>query len=414
MAYLTNEAATTPMTVTGLPAGNYIMTVTDANNLCDNTHPFTIADDFSVPTLTLGNIAITDNDTCNPGSFIGEADASAVNVVAGGSGNYTFEWARDATPGVVLFTGSVLTGVEGDTYILTVTDNETGCVAAALDVTIGETLPTIDPVASALTNNTVCDPVVAAANLFPDYNGAITFTPTATSGAPAGGFNFALTTAGASPIAFDGSTGGIYSDVAYLTNEAATTPMTVTGLPAGNYIMTVTDANNLCDNTHPFTIADDFSVPTLTLGNIAVTDNDTCNPGSFIGEADASAVNVVAGGSGNYTFEWARDATPGVVLFTGSVLTGVEGDTYILTVTDNETGCVAAALDVTIGETLPTIDPVASALTNNTVCDPVVAAANLFPDYNGAITFHPYCYFWCTCWWIQLRSYYRWCFSYRF
>ncbi|MDW3191629.1 MAG: hypothetical protein R8G66_04670, partial [Cytophagales bacterium] len=376
-------------TVTGLSGGNYIMTITDADNTCDLEHSFTIADDDTeLPVITVGNISTTDNTTCDNTSFTGQADASAANVVAGGTGDYRFEWATDAAPGTVIDNDNVLNGVEGGDYILTVIDDQTGCISASVDVTVGETLPTVNPVVSNQVDNTVCDGTNNDAGDL-DANGTITFTPTTTDNvaattAAATSYTFALSTAGGTDIANGGTHNSVI--VSYNTTGSSST---VTGLSGGNYIMTITDADNTCDLEHAFTIADDDTeLPVITVGNITTSDNTTCDNTSFTGQADASAANVVAGGTGDYRFEWATAAAPGTVIDNDNVLNGVEGGDYILTVIDDQTGCISAAVDVTVGETLPTVNPVVSNQVDNTVCDGTNNDAGDL-DANGSITFTP-------------------------
>src|SRR5690606_22277828 len=99
---------TTP-TATGLVAGTYEVTVTDANN-CTTTTNVTIAE----PTLLEASIALTNvvNVSCFDGNN-GEATVTVTN----GTAPYTYLW-NDATAQ----TTATATGLAAGTYTVTVSD----------------------------------------------------------------------------------------------------------------------------------------------------------------------------------------------------------------------------------------------------------------------------------------------------
>ncbi len=399
-----NNAAVTTTTVSGLPIGNYVMTITDENSGCTIDHPFAIVDATVDPTLDVAtiNANTTDNTSCIPGSFTGTATVALADITGQGLAlsDYSFFWATAAAPGTQIDDDAVLdddasgnTGVEDGDYILIVTDLITGCVTATANVTINSGQPTLGAGESGLTGNSVCDPALNdAAN--PDANGAVTLTPTGGTGA--GTFAFALETSGGTAIANDGSTGG-FADVAY--NNAAVTTTTVSGLPIGNYVMTITDENSGCTIDHPFAIVDATVDPTLDVAtiNANTTDNVSCTPGSFTGTATVALADITGQGLAlsDYSFFWATAAAPGTQIDDDAVLdddasgnTGVEDGDYILIVTDLITGCVTATANVTINSGQPTLGAGESGLTGNSVCDPALNdAAN--PDANGAVTLTP-------------------------
>src|SRR5690606_2840199 len=87
--YLWNDTnAQTTATATGLEAGTYTVTVTDANN-CTTTTNVTIAE----PTLLEASIALT--NVVNVSCFDGN-DGEATVTVTGGTAPYTYLW-NDAT-----------------------------------------------------------------------------------------------------------------------------------------------------------------------------------------------------------------------------------------------------------------------------------------------------------------------------
>ncbi|MFY0675631.1 MAG: hypothetical protein JXQ87_19740, partial [Bacteroidia bacterium] len=200
---------------------------------------------------------------------------------------------------------------------------------------------------TALTNNSVCDPAAATGD---DYNGAITFTPTG------GGTNykFALETSGGT--ALDGLGNATTANAAphnFITYTAtATTTTTVNGLPAGSYVMTITDDDSECPIEHPFTIANDFTTNIHTVAEdiTDVTDNTGCALSTYDGQVDASTWVTPAdnGTTITYSYSWATSADPSTEIDDSAVLdqnqitgsnNGVIDGTYILTVTRNETGC---------------------------------------------------------------------------
>ena len=110
----------------------------------------------------------------------------------------------------------------------------------------------------------------------------------------------------------------------YVWNNSATTDY-ITGLAAGTYSVTVTDANG-CTDTASVTVTE----PTGLVASGTVDSNVSCN-GSTNGGATASAT----GGTAPYSYNWSNGAT------TASI-TGVPAGTYTVTVTDSN-GCTDTA-----------------------------------------------------------------------
>ncbi|MBE1615962.1 SprB repeat-containing protein, partial [Flavobacterium sp. SaA2.13] len=105
----------------------------------------------------------------------------------------------------------------------------------------------------------------------------------------------------------------------YVWNTTATT-QDLTGLPAGTYEVTVTDANG-CTATASVTVTQ----PTVLSASGTAT-NVSCNAGSN-GAVDLT----VTGGTAPYTYVWNNAATT-------QDLTGLTASTYDVTVTDAN-GC---------------------------------------------------------------------------
>jgi len=181
---------------TGLPAGTYNVTVTDANS-CTATGSATIS---SVSLISI-NLTAT-NSSCGAGN--GQVSAS----VSGGSGNgFSYLWNTGAT-------GSIVTGSTG-TYTLTVTDATTGCTSSG-SATI-TTTPSISSVSASVTYN-LCDSSLVV-----------------------------TATGGTSPYTFVAVNGGTTKSVGPTTNPG--TIVLNSGLAGGTWNITVADANGCTATT---------------------------------------------------------------------------------------------------------------------------------------------------------------------
>ncbi|UTW67773.1 T9SS type A sorting domain-containing protein [bacterium SCSIO 12643] len=262
--YAWSNGATTP-SITGVTANTYSVTTTD-NNGCTATNSVTITE----PAGLILQAIVDSNVTCN-GFSDGGASAGALL----GTFPHTYTWSNGAT------TPSI-TGVTANTYSVTTTDNN-GCTATN-SVTITE--PTALMAATVVDSNTSC-------NGFSD--------------------------GGASASASGGTT--TYN---YLWSNAATNA-SITGVIAGTYTITVTDANG-CTSTSSATITE----PAVLVATSIVDSNATCN-----GFANGGATASATGGTAPYSYEWNNTAT------TASI-TGISAGTYTVTITDAN-GCTSTS-----------------------------------------------------------------------
>jgi len=251
----------TAATASGLKAGTYAVTITDANS-CSTVQPFNITEP---PVL-----AVTPSQTdvsCNGGN-----NGSATVSVTGGSGAYAYSW--NTTP---VQTAATASGLKAGTYAVTITDANS---------------------CSAVQPFTITEPPVLA------------ITPSQTDVSCNGGNN------GSATVTVSGGTGA-YS---YSWNTTPVqTAATASGLKAGTYAVTITDANS-CSAVQPFTITE----PQV----LAITPSQTdisCNGGN-----NGSATVSVTGGSGGYTYAW--DTAPSQ---STAAATGLSAGTYTVTVTDD-------------------------------------------------------------------------------
>src|SRR5690606_1644307 len=104
----------------------------------------------------------------------------------------------------------------------------------------------------------------------------------------------------------------------YVWNSGATTEDR-TGLTAGTYSVTITDANGCTATVNDIVVTQ----PTVVNATAGAQTNVSCNGGS-----NGSATVNVTGGTGAYTYSWAPSGG------TAATATGLMAGTYTVTVTD--------------------------------------------------------------------------------
>ncbi|MFH1004745.1 MAG: gliding motility-associated C-terminal domain-containing protein [Bacteroidota bacterium] len=257
--YLWNTGATTA-TITGLCANIYTLTVTDANG-CTNTDAI-ILNNTAGPILTLSETNVTCFGACN----------GTASVIATGDSPFIYLW----TPGGQ--TTTVATGLCPANYFINVTDIN-GCI------TINNINLTQPPQMAASSN-------ITKATCFGLCDGAITVTASGGTGA-----------------------------YTYLWLPGRQTTSSISSQCAGNYSLTITDANN-CILTNTLTIGQN----TIITSSVTST-NNFCNA-SCIGTATVT----ISGGTLPYTYLWSNSQT-------NSIATGLCAGTHTITVTD-AIGCI--------------------------------------------------------------------------
>lgn len=133
-AYSWSPSGGTGATASGLAAGVYTVTITDANG-CVGTALGTVANP-GAPSVTGSGV----DATC------AQNDGSASVTVTGGQQPYTYVWSPNVS------TGSTASGLAAGTYSVTVTDG-TGCASST---TITITAPPL-PVATSNSTDEICD-----------------------------------------------------------------------------------------------------------------------------------------------------------------------------------------------------------------------------------------------------------------
>ncbi|PHI21751.1 hypothetical protein CEQ90_00240 [Lewinellaceae bacterium SD302] len=252
-----------------LVAGTYTVTVTDANG-CEATASATVEEPTEISLFTV----VTDIECAGE-----ETGAIDLNV-SGGTPGYTYLWSNGETT-------QDLDNLAAGTYTVTVTDAN-GCTA-----TTSATVNEVNPIMlTGVVTDLIC---------FEDNSGAIDLT-------------------------VNGGTPG-YS---YQWSNGATS-QDLNGIAAGNYSVTVTDANG-CTAQDNFTVEQpdeltlDISAPTITCGGT--------NSGSIIATPN--------GGTGPYEFLWSNGATT-------SSINDLPAGIYDVTVTDDN-GCEATATNIQLSE----------------------------------------------------------------
>lgn len=330
-------------TATGLIAGTYVATVTDANG-CTGQQTFTIT---QPPQLTA---AFTQtNVLCN-----GNATGSATITGSGGVGPYTFSWAPSAS-NATIGNSNTGTNLTAQTYNVIVIDAN-GC-STSQAITITEPAPFVASATAAIGS---CN----------QANGAVIVSTTGGVGAPtylwtpgnyttatvtnlaAGTYNVVATDAngctsqssatiaptanmtstytstdllcyqdnsGTASVTVAGNTGV----VTYVWTPSVSTTNSATGLAAGTYIVDATDPNG-CSTSDTITITEPPQL-TATVGGFNV---------SCFGVCDGQIVVIPTGGTGSYTFLWNNACNQPSC---NSICAG----SYNVTVTD-QNGCTTA------------------------------------------------------------------------
>ncbi len=378
--YAWSNGATTE-DLTGLSAGTYSVTITDAN-LCSITASYNVT---QPPVLTVG-VTSFNNVSCNGGT-----NGSINTTAAGGVTPYSYLWSNSST-------ADDLVNIPAGTYSVTVTDANS-CTATLTQVITEPSALTASAVAGTILCNggtTNVDLTVGGGTTSYTYfwnNGATTEDLTAVG---AGTYTvnvtdahnctatasviisqpapLALSAIVTSPVCNGANTGDIDLSVlggtgsyTYLWTTGDTT-QDLSGLVVGTYGVTVTDANN-CTVSGSYNIV---QPPALVI-NMASYNNVSCNGGSN------GAINItVGGGVSPYSYLWSNSST-------SEDLINIPANTYSVTVTDANS-CTATLTQVISEPPLLT----ASAVAGTILC--YGGTTNVDLTVGGGTT--AYTYFW--------------------
>ncbi len=362
--YAWSPSGGTAATASGLVAGAYVCTITDAN-ACTKTQSVTITQ----PSAITSSVSSQTNVSCNGGS-----NGSATVTAGNGTPGYTYTWTGGGG------TAAIASGLVLGTYTCTITDANS-CTKTQV-ATITQPTAITSSVAS---TNVSCfggsngSATVTAGSGTPGYTYAWSpsgGTAAIASGLVAGAYVCTITDANActktqnvtitQPAAISslvssqtnvscngGSNGsatvsalGGTPSFTYAWSPSGGTAATASGLAAGTYVCTITDANS-CTKTQAVIINE----PTALSANISASANVTCN-----GSTNGSATVNVSGGTTNYTYSWSSGGT-------AATENNLSGGTYTCNILDAN-ACSTSAI-VTIAEPTAISSSVSAQTDNN-------------------------------------------------
>jgi gliding motility-associated-like protein len=262
--YSWSPSGGTTSAATGLSAGNYTATITDANG-CSSTQTLSITQPTAI-TATISSTA----------AACGNNNGTATVAVSGGTGAFTYFW----SPGGQ--TTASLTGLGAGIYTTTVTDAN-GCTNVQ---TVSVNQPS-----------------------------TITATATATP-TPCGLNN------GSAAVNASGGT----SPFTYAWSPTGQTSSAITGLAAGNYTATVTDAGGC-------------SISTIV--TVISTGGPTASVSADLTILSGSSATLTAGGGGTYSWSSGENTSP--ITVAPSVTT-----IYCVTVSDVNNCLDTACVTITV------------------------------------------------------------------
>lgn len=384
------SSGSTASTISNVSAGQYTVTVTDANNC-------TSASTSSVNN-TDGPILAVDQQT-NVNCF-GDNTGSLSVIVTGGTQPISYQWSNGATT-------PNLTNIPSGTYVLTIIDANncqnfvTAIVtqpSAALSASVSS-LANVD----CFGNSTGSIDLYASGGTAPyAYQWSTGSTSEDISGMTSGNYTVTVTDANgctsvlsttiSQPAAVlqadinatthvdcNGNSSGsidiiVYGGTTayqYLWSNGATTE-DLSGIPSGTYSLTVTDANSCVTN-----VSATITQPAAVLNSSVSSQSDVDCFGNSSGNIDIS----VSGGTNPYTYSWSNGTT-------SQDLSGIPSGTYSVLVTDVN-GCTSS-LSATISQPAQTL--VSSVSSQGNVGCYADSSGNIDLTVSGGTS--PYIYSW--------------------
>ncbi len=277
--------------ISGIPAGSYGITVTDPAG-CQEIALIPLGQPPALRVLD-ANTFITD------ASCTGGQDGLITITASGGTtadGNYTFQWSTGLT---IQASTTTLSNLNPGQYCVTVTDDN-GCMTDECYTVGAIKVLSLNP----LVTDVLCNG---------DATGEI-FVSGTTTGAPAD-----------EPYTFAWSGNAPGSTDTPTTSE-------ITGLIAGEYSVTMTDASMAgCQVIDTFIVTQ----PEALVAQAIDFNNETCIVGS-----DGSITLGVIGGTAPYTYSWSHD-----MMLTDSIATSLVAGSYTVDITDFN-GCTTQVTQV--------------------------------------------------------------------
>lgn len=253
---------------TTLPAGTYTLNITD-NGGCPGSTTIIITEGPAiVPVTTSGNAAC------------GTSNGTISVTASGGAGSFTYSWSSGASTQTV-------SGLTAGTYTVTVIDGN-NCTTTAVASVSNSPSPTINSL-----NGTS-----------PLCNG---------------------NTNGSAVVSVSGGSGALtYS---WSNNSSGVTA--ITGLSAGTYIVSVTDATGCT------------AISSVTITNPGALNATTSSTAASCGTNNGSASVTVTGGTGSYFYSWSPSGG------TSQTASNLAAATYTVTITDSNNCSTTSTAAVT-------------------------------------------------------------------
>ncbi len=364
LTYLWSTDATTN-TIDVTAPDDYSVTVTDSANGCSNNTIITVNQNIDTPTVMLASSA--DNITCDVTEVFLDASGSTSN------GTLSYLWSTGETSDFI----SVSTA---DTYMVTVTDDNSTCTEVEM-IVIGENtaMPTANISSSATelncldlsldldasgstgqgtltylwsTGETTAVINVSTADIFTvtitdTENGCIDETsititedvlqPIADISSPS-----TIITCTDMILTLDGNGSSGQGTLSYLWSTGETSA-TIEVNTADNYELTVTDSDNGCTSTTTLNITENIVDPVATINSGGITELSCDQPALTLNASSST-------GQGSLSYEWNTGETSAAI---DVIMSG----TYDLTVTDGANGCTnASSITITQNVDLPMAD----------------------------------------------------------
>ena len=388
----------------GLPAGLYSVTITDDDSGCTDI----------VTDIEIGNPEpITFTSDVEDASCKGEDDGTITISAMGGNGGFSYDWSHDD-----LLTGNVATGLSPGSYIVTIVDSR-GCSAVTEGIIVNE--PAAIIVAGDITNisgtgnnGAITIMATGGTGTYTDYNwtspngpltgpsimgldaGTYIVTVTDDNGCT-GTATFNVNAADAlnptlisvtNVTCFDGEDGAITINVTggvggyiYTWQGPTNIPNDVqdpTGLEAGTYNVTVTDAGGVMGILSSIEVLEPEELDYDLIDLLSVS----C-PGFMDGEVN---INPTGGNGEPYTVTWNITPTPTDPLNPTGILAG----NYVPTITDG-LGCTVEGDNILVRE------PMAITITEELIDPSCVnggTSGSIVLDVNGGTEGAGYTYSW--------------------
>lgn len=309
-----------PFTISNLVSGTHTVEIQDANG-CGNL----VSVDINAPLEIIPDVSAI--ATCN------DDDGQITITGSGGTGSYTYTISPN--PASITLAGNVFSGVPSGSYVVTITDSLTLCIADVEVFVPSATLPTFTTTPTTVT-------------CFGDNSGSFELNVNGYSGP----YNYEV---------FDSTSTSVFGVVAANTS---TNPITVTGLTSGTYTVVITEtASPFCSNTNEVIIGSPSAALTLVATE---TSNVTCDD-------DSGTITAIAnGGWGTYEYELTGATT--IPYSSNGTFTNLSAGTYTVNVRDAG-GCIASDT-----VTLVVPPPITSTVTASTTM------LSCFGDNNATIT----------------------------